>query len=534
MELTPIGARNAFTNRLAQMKFTDLGQFFSAFFKIVEENDKMGRDAIAYKSRILQGQESRSHASPQEKPPLRKEHRPGWGERPSHARKSINFLEEEEPRDDWEEGEFEYFNELAEEEESLNAAEGSYTRKKPNEPAWNQRNQAAENQKGLKRSDELCQKYLIEGRCNHDSCSAVHGWKKLQEERRRLIHAWGGEVGQKFDFLKSETPKAEPPWTRGGNRRQPAGPPPSRHLKVLESERQESESEAGEDLNLVASLMQTGAGSGSWRASHRMARMETTDGVKFQHPVTVLFDSGASGHNYISDKLIQKAGLETAIEDFEGSCRVANGEIVKIQGVVQLSLYFDMEDGRRGPGQVCRFQVLKGLREELILGIRDILLKFKTLFLEMISETTQLDHISALGTDPPPLLEPWSTPGESVPEEELIPEPSIPINFLEVPPDEAFRQYLSELPGKVDPAFAEATEVMAYLRGEGADPFNPVAWEGINMEPVEFEFEASMPAEIKPYRSRTPHGLEEVFEREMLRLSKYLTSLRAARLHHQW
>jgi hypothetical protein len=31
-----------------------------------------------------------------------------------------------------------------------------------------------------------------------------------------------------------------------------------------------------------------------------------------------------------------------------------------------------------------------------------------------------------------------------------------------------------------------------------------------------------MPKEIKPYRSKIPHGLEEVYEKELERLTKYL------------
>jgi hypothetical protein len=33
---------------------------------------------------------------------------------------------------------------------------------------------------------------------------------------------------------------------------------------------------------------------------------------------------------------------------------------------------------------MCRFEILQGLREELILGVPDILSKFKAVFLEMM------------------------------------------------------------------------------------------------------------------------------------------------------
>jgi hypothetical protein len=39
---------------------------------------------------------------------------------------------------------------------------------------------------------------------------------------------------------------------------------------------------------------------------------------------------------------------------------------------------------------------------------------------------------------------------------------------------------------------------MEYLRGEGASPFNPKAWDGIVMDPVDFEVDEDMPKESNP------------------------------------
>jgi hypothetical protein len=64
--------------------------------------------------------------------------------------------------------------------------------------------------------------------------------------------------------------------------------------------------------------------------------------------------------------------------------------------------------------------------------------------------------------------------------------------------------------------------VMEYLRGEGASPFNPKAWDGIVMDPVDFEVDEDMPKEIKPYKSKVPHGLEDAYRREWTRLTKNL------------
>jgi hypothetical protein len=56
MELTPEGARHSFKNRLIQGTYHDLNAFFTAFFRVVEENYEMSRYAITLKigSRRLQ------------------------------------------------------------------------------------------------------------------------------------------------------------------------------------------------------------------------------------------------------------------------------------------------------------------------------------------------------------------------------------------------------------------------------------------------------------------------------------------------
>jgi hypothetical protein len=42
------------------------------------------------------------------------------------------------------------------------------------------------------------------------------------------------------------------------------------------------------------------------------------------------------------------------------------------------------------------------------------------------------------------------------------------------------------------------------------------------MEPVDFEIDDEIPREIKPYRAKVPHGLEEAYKKELERLTKYL------------
>ena len=109
-----------------------------------------------------------------------------------------------------------------------------------------------------------------------------------------------------------------------------------------------------------------------------------------------------------------------------------------------------------------------------------------------------------------------------VEEEDMIPDVEMSLNFMELPYEEALQQYLTELPSRISQEFMEATPVMEFLRGEGAAVFNPKSWDGIVMEPVDFEIDENLPREIKPYRSKVPHGLEEPYKKELERLTKYL------------
>jgi hypothetical protein len=60
------------------------------------------------------------------------------------------------------------------------------------------------------------------------------------------------------------------------------------------------------------------------------------------------------------------------------------------------------------------------------------------------------------------------------------------------------------------------------VRGEGAAVFNSRSWNRIVMEPVDFEVDDDIPREIKPYRTKVPHNLEEAYKRDLQRLTKYL------------
>jgi hypothetical protein len=313
-------------------------------------------------------------------------------------------------------------------------------------------------QPGRDQSDQVCRKYLFEGKCETQNCRYIHVWKKMMEERARIIKEWGGIPGPSFegvtDYKKIDDHSM-------GYRRGAPGRDQNRvrliDALVDEEEQEEQEMESSQnDCNLVASLMATGHTSKTWKAAHRVASVFTEDGRSLRHPVVVLFDSGASGSNYVSEAFISKMGLNGLVVHSHGSCRIANGEEVPLMGSVLLKVSFSLDDGSVCE-EFCKFEILRGLREELILGVPDILSKFKLVFLEIVmNASSDLSFIGALNEADAEVRKPWSTGHESDDEEDLIPDPELSLNFLEFPYEEAFRQYLEELPSRISVEFMEA------------------------------------------------------------------------------
>jgi hypothetical protein len=185
-----------------------------------------------------------------------------------------------------------------------------------------------------------------------------------------------------------------------------------------------------------------------------------------------------------------------------------------------LHVSFGTGDGTKSEGW-CEFEILRGLKEKLILGIPDILTKFKELFVQMI-QGAEVNFIRQLDGEIGETLDPWKEEMMTAEEEGMIPEIELGLCFLEVTHEEALKEYFEVLPSRVSEELRDGTAVMELLCGVGAESFNPKEWKGIRMEPAVFEFDEDMPKEIKPYRSKVPHGLEGPYEKEMQRLTKYL------------
>ncbi len=200
---------------------------------------------------------------------------------------------------------------------------------------------------------------------------------------------------------------------------------------------------------------------------------------------------------------------------------LANGDVVAIQGKISLCLGFR---GSWGSVEAAlEFSVLEGLREEVILGILDIMKSYHLFFLEMLRTPQGVDHIEKIERITPEMFkDPWMTPSSLSEEELMMVEKPFFFNFLETSPEESFKIFRGMLREKVSGEFSSSAPVLEFLEEEGISVFCPVRWDGILMEPVDFCFSAGMPESMKPYRIRVPQGLTDAYEKEVARLCGYL------------
>lgn len=443
IDLTPIGSKKAFINRLIQGNYNDLDAVFSAFFAIVEETYMMGQNAMTYMMRVNQSANDASPAEGHE----------GYSQdnKRSGETKPWNSIKKDKHK-------MLYNMDLydMDENEACYGQDRQETWWKPDDESEGDSGGMEEEmlhvmQKESVRPErqsahsQICRKYLLDGKCDTQGCRYKHLWQPMQEERSKLVQKWGGQPLTILDDRRKETMKRRP---------LPRDPVP-KNLAYMRKGGDEDDDEMEspghedgmEDCHLVASLFSVGVASTAWRAAHHVGLIRGGAGCSIKKTVTVLFDSGASGRNYISENLVKVLGVEREIQASEEKCRIAKGDIVKVRGRIQLELSFGTSEG-----QVLDFYILAGLGEEVILGIDDILLRFRELFIGMLrgeDPEGMLSHIKRLdeSTNEGDLLEPWVTKGGLAEEEEVMAEAPFLLHFLEDSREEATKKFLGKHSG---------------------------------------------------------------------------------------
>jgi hypothetical protein len=223
-----------------------------------------------------------------------------------------------------------------------------------------------------------------------------------------------------------------------------------------------------------------------------------------------LFDTGALSASYICQAFFElhRALLEPYSRPVRGFVKLAaKKSVVAISHCLLLSVTFTDGKGKLHRAKI-EFFVLPESNNTMVVGLPAIVMHFGTLFMDMLQSAMleytgepshDLTHITSDLTD---LREPWANPPDTdAPEDAEIDHPCIytdALNFLEVSPEEARKEYLEQFDKHVSEPFRAATPVLTLLRSEkGMRAFLPTNWEGIQKIPLlEFDFKPSLPERI--------------------------------------
>lgn len=539
MALTPEHSREPFTNLLINDKFESLDLFFVKFFDIVEETFRMGELIIEYRTRIG----SVKIFNPEQPKNMQKGYNNYY--KSQDKKRGLNLINDDDEWDRYEELERqfeehpeEFVEDFAEdvETEPVNAIVQS----RPAEKSKFQHQQPRQFQPRdtYKRTPnngkkEICFRYLVTDRCDAEPCRYSHDAKEIQVARQEILEKWRtadkDETPQqvrsivKRPIFKTRNEEKgvkdhRRSFGRGLNYLSDGDDSDDEELETLQerSSKRHSQEVDDQSLNIVASLFLTESDSKYWKATHREAIIKFPGESNESIIGVALFDTGAEKSNYISNKMIEDHNLHSFTIPCRQRCRVANGELIKINGKIRLEVRFNLNDGR-GIAAELFFYILHGLAEELIIGVPDIIEHFCPLFAEMLT----LNFIEAINKKNE-LIEPWTVKDEISEEEKSIPIPTSfqDVMFLRTTYEKALEEYQEELPSRISEDFKKETPVLEFLQEVGQQAFVAESWDGVNgVPPVELEFKEDMPQSITPYRPKVAHNLVEPYKLEMKKLT---------------
>ena len=243
-----------------------------------------------------------------------------------------------------------------------------------------------------------------------------------------------------------------------------------------------------------------------------------------------LLDTGASGRNYISEKVVTRLlkhfSSELNLEDCNAGVILGDNKThVVIDRKITLTIV--MPDSRRG--QVATIECLVFTTDyDLVIGVNDIIDHFLPVLWKALGGSTQTEY-GSLSTlidenETRELSEPFDFALETSPEELATPEPcsfSYALDYLGRDLGEVWTEYREILPSLIDPEHRNNLRLHNMLRSSNAyETFCPRNWEGINgVEPLELKFADDMPPLIKPAARHVNPRLQQPAKAEFNKLN---------------
>jgi len=262
-------------------------------------------------------------------------------------------------------------------------------------------------------------------------------------------------------------------------------------------------------------------------AVHRTGTINTDMG-----PLAIdgaLFDTGALSASYICQNFFElhRDTLEPYSKPVRGFVKLAAKKtVVPITHSLLLPVTFtDSKDNTHSAK--IEFFVLPDSNNIMVVGLPAIVMHFGSLFMDMLSSAMHeysgepSHNLSNIDVD---LREPWSrAPDVDAPEDAATEHPCIftdVLNFLEISPEEARKEYFEQMDTHVSEGFRMATPVLDLLRSEkGIRAFVPPNWEGIkNIPLLEFDFKDTLPERLKFKARPVNPKLYAAVEKEVQRL----------------
>ena len=243
------------------------------------------------------------------------------------------------------------------------------------------------------------------------------------------------------------------------------------------------------------------------RAVHRSGRVILD--TETLHVDLALFDSGAVGAAYISEHFVNKhfSALEPYIEKARGRARLATDDHeVPITRSLILPVEFADPNGTIN-GARLRLFVLPNSHNDMVIELPAIVAYFDLFFLDMIKiameEYAGQHSISATFGH---LTNPWSLPSQAeAPEDIETPLPcsfTDALHYMEMPYEDAVKEFISLIDEHVAPGFRQATDIVNML-----NVFVPSNCEGVKgLPPIELTWKEECQNASSPRHVLSTHA----------------------------
>lgn len=252
--------------------------------------------------------------------------------------------------------------------------------------------------------------------------------------------------------------------------------------------------------------------------------------------VDILLDTGALSQNFVSDRVfreIEHILMPGEVEKFNLEINLASNSM-RMKSDKRVNMKLELQDGEGNKRDFeGKFVVLKDLGTDIIIGLPAILGELWDLFVSVLRSTSNAEEAEA-GLDREEdwelmavqaLQNPWETTSyEEAPEDEETPLPvqfEFAMEFLGKTREEALSEYYGLFDEHITPEFRSSTNVEQLLRTKGVKVFVPTSWDGVKVDPIDLQFDESMPPRMKPNARPVNPRLFEAAEKEFRRLCTY-------------